>query len=87
MFILSAPNSTYQITTTDKKLSPWCYRSLLPRKIMEQRRLCIAKLWSNADLVPQNHGAYIPCPAELWSNAYFATRNPGDMASGVEITI
>ena len=28
----------------------------LPRKIMEQCRLGSAKLWSNADFAPQNHG-------------------------------
>ena len=38
----------------------------LPRKIMEQCRLCLAKLWSNADFAPQNHRAFILCPAKSW---------------------
>ena len=29
----------------------------LPRKIMEQCRLCLAKLWSNADFAPRDYGA------------------------------
>ena len=36
----------------------------LPRKIMEQCRLCPAKLWSNADFAPQNHRAFVLCPAK-----------------------
>ena len=35
-----------------------------PRKIMEQCRLCPAKLWSNADFAPQNHTAFVLCPAK-----------------------
>ena len=39
----------------------------LPRKIMEQCKLCQAKLWSNADFAPQNPGAFILCPAQSQS--------------------
>ena len=38
----------------------------LPRKIMEQCRLCPAKLWSNADLTLRNHRAFVLCPAKSW---------------------
>ena len=37
----------------------------LPRKIMEQCRLCPAKFWSNTDFAPQNHRAFVLCPAKL----------------------
>ena len=57
--------------------------------MMEQCRLCPAKLWSNADLAPQNHrplvlcsanhGDFVLCPAEIWSNADFAPQNHGDI--------
>ena len=57
----------------------------LPRKIMEQCRLCLAKSWSNADLAfeitepsffaPQNQGDFVLCSAKLGSNADFAPRN------------
>ena len=56
----------------------YLYHSL-PCKIMEQCRLCPAKLWSNADFAPQIHGAFILCPAKLWSYADFALRNYGPM--------
>ena len=36
----------------------------LPRKIMEQCRLCPAKLWSNADFAPRGHRAFVLCPAK-----------------------
>ena len=36
----------------------------LPRKIMEQSRLCPAKLWSNADFAPRNHRAFVFCPVK-----------------------
>ena len=36
----------------------------LPRKIMEQCRLCPAKLWSNADFGLQNHRPFVLCPAK-----------------------
>ena len=39
----------------------------LPRKIMEQFRLCPAKLWSNADFAPQNKGVFILCLAKSQS--------------------
>ena len=35
----------------------------LPHQIMEQCRLCPAKLWSNADFAPRNHRAFVLCPA------------------------
>ena len=36
----------------------------LPRKNMEQCRLCHAKLWSNANFASQIHGSFILFPAE-----------------------
>ena len=36
----------------------------LPRKIMEQCRLCPAKLWSNVDFAPRNHRTFVLCPAK-----------------------
>ena len=57
----------------------------LPRKIMEQCRLCPAKLWSNADFAPQDHRAFVLCPAKsrslhtlprkITEPSYFAPRN------------
>ena len=37
----------------------------LPRKIMEQCRLCPAKLWSNADFAPRDHRAFVFRSAKL----------------------
>ena len=36
----------------------------LPREILEQCRLCPAKLWSNADFAPQNHRPFVLCPTK-----------------------
>ena len=38
----------------------------LPRKFMEQCKLCPAKSWSNADFAPQDHRAFVLCPAKSW---------------------
>ena len=64
----------------------------LSRKIMETCGLCPAKLWSNADFVPQNPRDFVLClakcwrlcslPAKLWSNANLAPQNQGDIVSG-----
>ena len=69
----------------------------LPSKIMEQWRHCPAKLWSNADFAPQNHGPFVPCPpkslslrilcpSNLWINADFDPQNHGDIVLGTKIT-
>ena len=42
----------------------------LPRKTMEQCRLCPEKLWSNANFSSQNHGFFVLCLAKLRSIHY-----------------
>ena len=66
-----------------------------PCKIIEQFRLCPAKLWSNADFAPQNNRALVLCPAKLrsiyslprklWRNADFAPQNQRDIVSVAKI--
>ena len=46
----------------------------LPRKIMEQYRLCPAKLWSNAHFAPQNHRAFVLCPAKSQRLCYLPSK-------------
>ena len=84
---------------------PWIYvfapqnyvaMQTLPRNIMEQYRLCPAKLWSTEDFAPQNHGAFVFHNAKLGSLHYLLCKimeqcrlcphNHGDIISGAKIT-
>ena len=68
----------------------------LPRKIMEQCRLCPTQFWSKADFAMQNHVAFILCPqnnrasilfpTKSWSNADFALQYHRDIVSRPNIT-
>ena len=52
----------------------------LPRKIMEQCRLCPTKLWSNADFAPRDHRAFVlTLPRKIMETSFFAPQNYGPM--------
>ena len=51
----------------------------LPRKIMEQWRLCPAKSWSNADLAPRRSQSLCSLPRKIKETWFLALKNYGAM--------
>ena len=47
--------------------------------LLQKLCLCPAKLWSNVDFVPQNHGAMQTSPRKITEPLLFAPRNAGDI--------